>query len=53
MSKFVRRYLVRYLRHDHLMRLEAFKRGLIYDSLEGLFYNVSDDQPYLENGKTI
>lgn len=40
MSKFVRGYLVRFLRYDRYMRLEALKRNLICDSLVELFYNV-------------
>lgn len=51
MSKFVRRYLVRFLRYDRYMRLEASKKNLIYDSLDGLFYNIPRGQEksmYLE-----
>lgn len=33
MSKFVRRYLVRFLRYNRCMRLEALKKKLIYDEL--------------------
>nr|DAT35249.1 MAG TPA: hypothetical protein [Caudoviricetes sp.] len=36
MSKFVRRYLVRFLRYNRCMRLEALKINMIYDSLDRL-----------------
>ena len=69
MSKFVRRYLVRFLKRDRYMRAEALKRGMIYDSLDGLFYAMkkmdktmndhiemfeySNKEDYLENGRSI